>query len=73
MTGIDLIRELRKLRPDLPCILCTAYAGDQLDDERLKEVGVYALLRKPVDIDELTDHLMRAITEHNHADAISTH
>ena len=72
MTGIDLIRELRKLRPDLPCILCTAYAGDQLDDERLKEVGVYALLRKPVDIDELTDHLMRAITEHNHADAIST-
>ncbi|HEY0328212.1 MAG TPA: cache domain-containing protein [Rhodopseudomonas sp.] len=63
MTGLDLIRELRREVSNLPCILCTAYAEDQLDDERLKDAGIYALLRKPVDIDELTHHLMRAIME----------
>jgi signal transduction histidine kinase/ActR/RegA family two-component response regulator/HAMP domain-containing protein len=66
MTGIDLIAELHKESPGLPCILCTAFAGDQLDAERLKEAGVHALMHKPVDIDELTEHLMRAITERRH-------
>jgi DNA-binding NtrC family response regulator len=63
MTGVDLIRELRREVANLPCILCTAYAEDQLDDKHLKDAGIYALMRKPVDIDELTHHLMRAIME----------
>ncbi|HEY0328213.1 MAG TPA: ATP-binding protein [Rhodopseudomonas sp.] len=63
MSGTELIRELRREVSNLPCILCTAYAEDQLDDEQLKEAGIHALLRKPLDIDELTQHLMRAIME----------
>jgi CheY-like chemotaxis protein len=63
MTGVDFIRELRRDMSDLPCILCTACADDQLDGTRLKDAGIHALLRKPVDIDQLTRHLMRAINE----------
>jgi CheY-like chemotaxis protein len=63
MTGIDLIHKIRLECPDLPCILCTAYAEDQLDDERLRQAGIFALLRKPVDIDDLTENLQRAIAE----------
>lgn len=60
MTGLDLIREIKALRPDLPCILCTGYAQDNLDGAKLREAGVFALLRKPVDIDELLGTLARA-------------
>ncbi|HYH22623.1 MAG TPA: PAS domain S-box protein [Azospirillum sp.] len=59
MTGLDLIREIKILRPDLPCILCTGYAQDNLDEAKLREAGVAALLRKPVDIDELLGTLAR--------------
>jgi signal transduction histidine kinase/ActR/RegA family two-component response regulator/HAMP domain-containing protein len=62
MTGLDFIRRVRAEYPDLPCILCTGYAEDNLDDESLKEAGIFALLRKPVDIDELMEILSRAVT-----------
>ncbi|MTJ82222.1 MAG: response regulator [Telmatospirillum sp.] len=63
LTGLDLIREIRVLCPDMPCILCTAFAEDILDGDRLNEAGIYALLRKPVDMDELTTKLAQAIAE----------
>jgi signal transduction histidine kinase/ActR/RegA family two-component response regulator/HAMP domain-containing protein len=63
MTGLDFIRKVRTEYPDLPCILCTGYAEDNLDDDSLKEAGIFALLRKPVDIDELMEILSRAVAE----------
>lgn len=63
MTGVDFIRKVRSQYPDLPCILCSGYAEDSLGDESLKEAGVFALLRKPVDIDELMQILSRAVAE----------
>lgn len=68
-TGIDFIREVRSECPDLPCILCTGYAEDNLDDESLREAGIFALLRKPVDIDELMEILARAVAERGRIEA----
>ncbi len=67
MTGVDFIREIRAECPELPCILCTGYAEDNLNDESLKEAGIFALLRKPVDIDELMEILSRAVAERTRA------
>ncbi len=63
MTGLELIRAVKAIRPELPCILCTGYSESQLDDHVLGEAGVFALLRKPVDMDELADALARAMRE----------
>jgi len=52
MTGADLIRELRALRPDLPVILCTGYSED-MTPEKAKAVGASAFVPKPLVRNEL--------------------
>ena len=52
MTGVDLAREVLRIRPDLPVILCTGYS-ERLTEEITKELGITALLMKPVDTERL--------------------
>lgn len=61
MTGLDLIKAAKALQPELSCILCTGFAQGFVSDDRLNEAGLFALLRKPVDLDELTETIGRAI------------
>lgn len=65
LSGIELIRRIRSLLPELPCLLCTGY-GDLVDEADALEAGVAAILRKPVGIAHLVDCLARAIAG-NHA------
>ncbi|RAI58947.1 ATP-binding protein [Roseicella frigidaeris] len=56
--GVTLIREARKLRPGLPAILVTGYAGDAAALAIGQEVdGGFALLRKPVTGSQLIDQV----------------
>jgi signal transduction histidine kinase/CheY-like chemotaxis protein len=57
MSGLELIRSAKAVQPELVCFLCTGYAEDALDDATLAEAGAIALLRKPVDIDDLVERL----------------
>jgi len=52
MTGLDLARELMKIRPDIPILLLTGFIQD-LPQERLRAVGIRLLLRKPATVEEL--------------------
>jgi PAS domain S-box-containing protein len=63
MTGSELIRGVRAIRPDMPCLLCTGYALDTLDRDLLEGAGVHALLRKPMDLGELRRMVASAIEE----------
>jgi CheY-like chemotaxis protein len=47
MTGKELARELKAVRPDIPIILCTGFA-DSITEEQAKELGMGALITKPV-------------------------
>jgi CheY-like chemotaxis protein len=47
MTGIDMAKEIVKLRPDIPIILCTGFS-EQISEESMKEAGIKKLLMKPV-------------------------
>ncbi|MDY0223009.1 MAG: PAS domain S-box protein [Desulfobacterium sp.] len=47
MTGIDMAKEIVKLRPDLPVILCTGFS-EQIGEELMKQAGIKKLLNKPV-------------------------
>src|SRR5436853_4448114 len=46
LTGLDTIRELRKLHLDLPCILISAALDRQIEEEA-KAVKAYSVLAKP--------------------------
>ena len=52
INGVELFRAVRKTRPDLPVVLMTAYAHDELVKDGLEE-GILAVLAKPLDINVL--------------------
>jgi len=60
MTGIDLTGELRRLRPDIPVILCTGYS-DRLNSDVAREAGACNLLMKPMDLRGLSTAVRSAL------------
>lgn len=52
LDGVELYRAIKARQPDLPVVLMTAYADDELVREGLNE-GVIAILPKPLDLDLL--------------------
>ena len=47
MTGDILTRELLKIRPDIPVILCTGFSS-KISKEKAKEIGIRAFVMKPI-------------------------
>lgn len=58
MDGLELLGEIRRVRPDLPVLMVTAY-GDDDRKRRADELGAAAFLAKPVDFEQLKQHLLR--------------
>ncbi|MFT5701160.1 MAG: two-component system cell cycle sensor histidine kinase/response regulator CckA [Desulforhopalus sp.] len=46
MTGDVLLMEMRKIRHDIPVILCTGYSN-KINDEGAKQIGIDAFAYKP--------------------------
>jgi PAS domain S-box-containing protein len=53
MTGIDLAREIFKIRPDIPVFLCTGYIDNTIDENQIKAMGIKELILKPFNIEEI--------------------
>ncbi|MES0327529.1 MAG: nitrate- and nitrite sensing domain-containing protein [Gammaproteobacteria bacterium] len=53
ITGAELAREILKIRPDLPIILCTGYS-ENVNEKIAKDIGISAYLKKPLNLNELT-------------------
>jgi two-component system response regulator HydG len=60
MSGIELFRQMRELQPSVPVILMTAFTVESLIDEAMGE-GVFTVLPKPFDPDQLVAILERAL------------
>ena len=60
LTGTDLARRVRRLRPDLPIVLVSGYSGPILTQQALS-AGVSELLKKPVQSRELAAALARVL------------
>ncbi|MHB8222483.1 MAG: ATP-binding protein [Desulfurivibrionaceae bacterium] len=54
LTGDQLVLELKKIRPDIPVILCTGFSNT-LDEIKAKALGIDAFLMKPVLRKELVE------------------
>jgi DNA-binding NtrC family response regulator len=59
MNGVDLFRALKRKWPEVPCILMSAFALEDLVASALSE-GVFTLLPKPFDIQSALAVLTRA-------------
>jgi len=60
MPGDLLAAELISLRPDIPIIVCTGYS-DRIDTDIAKEIGIRALVMKPVVMREIANCIRRVL------------
>lgn len=62
--GVDLLREARTIRPELPVALASGYVTAEIEQSARAE-GARALIHKPNDVDELCETLQRLIQSSN--------
>ena len=60
MTGVSLITAIRKLRGDIPAVLCTGYSRNLGEDEA-RALGIETFLTKPLEGGELGWAVARAL------------
>jgi len=60
MTGDVLAKELMRIRPDHPVIICTGYS-QVIDSERAKDKGIRAFVMKPILINEIAAAIRRVL------------
>src|SRR5580693_8507114 len=56
MDGLELLREVKQRRPELPVMMVTAY-GDEERRRRASEYGAFKFVTKPVDFELLKTQL----------------
>lgn len=60
--GVETLRELAQLRPDLPVILCSGF-GAQEASQRFAGLGVAGFLQKPFTFQGLTETVRRVVAK----------
>lgn len=60
LNGMDLIREIHAIRPNIPAILCTGFSRT-VDDRDLIKAGVNEILMKPLNLRQLAEAIRRAL------------
>ncbi|MCU0561300.1 MAG: PAS domain S-box protein [Desulfobacterales bacterium] len=60
MTGEALAKELLRLRPDIPIVVCTGYSHI-MDPERARQRGIRAFVMKPILIQDLAAAIRKAL------------
>ncbi|MBN2107180.1 MAG: PAS domain S-box protein [Deltaproteobacteria bacterium] len=63
MTGVELARQLREIRPAIPIILCTGYS-EAVDAAKAAELNIQAFVMKPFKLREIAETL-RTILDKN--------
>ena len=59
MTGDELAREVLKIRPDMPVVLCTGYS-EKISEEKAKAMGIREFAMKPLVISDFARTVRRA-------------
>ncbi len=65
-SGVELLRDVRLLRPNLPVALASGYVTAEIEASALAE-GASALIHKPNDVAELCETVQRLIQNHEAA------
>ena len=60
MTGDELAVEIKKIRPDIPIILCSGFSP-RIDGNRLAGIGISKVLMKPVVLSDLATNVRKVL------------
>lgn len=62
LTGDAFAREILRIRPDMPIVLCTGFS-ERLDGGGWGEIGIHSFLKKPFGLEQLGSTVRRALDE----------
>ena len=62
MHGMEVLREIKKVSPDIQVIVLTGHGTDK-DEEEAKKLGGFDFLKKPADIETLARRIKAAFKE----------
>lgn len=62
VSGVDVIKTAREVRPSMPIILISAYLTPEIEDE-VKKLGVEKTIRKPWVVDDLLTVVKDLLTQ----------
>lgn len=65
MHGLDVLKEIKKIYPEIQVIILTAHGTDK-DEEETRLLGGFDFLKKPADIDNLEQKIRMAFKEKKH-------
>ncbi len=57
--GMEILKQVKATRPEIEVIVLTGH-GSEADRQRCMQLGAFAYMQKPVDIDELSETLKKA-------------
>jgi DNA-binding NtrC family response regulator len=57
--GMETLKRVKKVKPEIEVIVLTGHGSEQ-DKKRCMELGAFAYMQKPVDIDLLSESLKKA-------------
>jgi len=60
ITGVDLTREILRVRPDMPVILCTGYS-ETVSPEQARAAGICEYILKPPDFQQMAATIQRLV------------
>jgi len=60
MTGAEMANKMLSKRPGLPIIICTGFS-EVFNETDAQEIGIIALLKKPVDMYQLLELIHETI------------
>jgi len=60
LTGDELSREVLRIRPDMPILLCTGYS-ERITEEEASTIGIRAFVLKPLALRELAETVRRVL------------
>lgn len=62
MTGLEFAREVLKIKPDMPIILCTGFS-DAVSYDRLRDIGIGDFIMKPILKHDLMASISRLLAQ----------
>jgi PAS domain S-box-containing protein len=62
MTGVQLAREIKNIRPKIPIIICTGFS-DHLNEEKANALGIQGFIMKPVIMRELSEIIRNVLDD----------
>ncbi len=60
MTGLDMLQHIRRIKPDLPVIICTGYS-EELNEETARAMGARMYIMKPINFKQLAGMVRQVI------------